>query len=271
MVRGSTMVLVLVKAAPQPSSSYGETVCVAGLQGTAERPQWLRLYPVPFRYLDGERQFHKYDLIEVVTRDAGADKRAESRKITADSITITGQLKSWPQRAEWVERETTPTMCALQAAVREDVNATSLAAVRPAQVDRLEFLPHPGWSEKQRQRFQAYRNQGSLFDDVPLPLLHPPRYRVRLHYRCEDQRCDGHKQTIIDWELSALQARYRRHTDDALRAAVTRNFLENPFAERKAPLIFVGNQEDIRKRAAFTVLGLYYPARSEAEQGRTLF
>ena len=36
-VRNTTTVLVLVKAAPQPSSTYGETVCVAGLEGPAER------------------------------------------------------------------------------------------------------------------------------------------------------------------------------------------------------------------------------------------
>lgn len=112
-------VLVLVKAAPQPSSIYGETVCVAGLSAPAERPRWLRLYPVPFRYLDGERQFRKYDLSQVVTRDSGGDKRPESCKITADSIKINNNLDSWSSRAEWVERMPTPTMCALQAAVWE--------------------------------------------------------------------------------------------------------------------------------------------------------
>jgi len=96
-VRSTTTVLVLVKAAPQPSSTYGETVCVAGLEGPVERPRWLRLYPVPFRYLDGERQFRKYDLVEVTTRDTGADKRPESRKITADSIKINVNLKSGPR------------------------------------------------------------------------------------------------------------------------------------------------------------------------------
>lgn len=269
--RNTTTVLVLVKAAPQPSSTYGETVCVAGLKGPAERPSWLRLYPVPFRYLDGERQFRKYDLVEVTTRDAGGDKRPESRKITADSIKINANLKSWASRATWVERATGPSMCALQAGARENLNATSLAAVRPSQVDDLEFLAHPGWTKDQLKRFQAYQSQGSLFDEIPLPLLHSPRFRVRLHYRCEDRRCGGHQQTIIDWELSALQAKYRRDTDHALKAAVTRNFLSNPFAAHKEPLLFVGNQEDVRKRAAFTVLGLYYPARAEAEQGRTLF
>lgn len=168
-----------------------------------------------------------------------------------------------------MENVDTPTMCQLQAGAREDVNAASLAAVRPARVDRLSFAPSPGWSTDQLRRFEAYRNQGTLFDDVPLPILRPPRFRVHLHYRCETGGCDGHEQTIIDWELTALQARYRGSTDQELKAVITRNFFENPFGLKKAPLIFVGNQEDIRRRAAYTVLGLYYPDRADAERART--
>lgn len=264
-------VLVLVKATPQPSATYGETVCVAGLVGPADDPKWIRLYPVPFRYLDGERQFHKYQLIEVTTRDASADKRPESHKITADSIKINGELKTWGRRAEWIERVPTPTMCSLQAAVRENINSSSLAAVRPARVDKLSFAPHPGWTPVQLARFEAYRSQGTLFDDIPLPLLQPPRFRVHLHYTCEESGCGGHQQTIIDWELTALQARLRAASDHELQAVITQNFFNNPFSARKDPLIFVGNQEDIRRRASFTVLGLYYPRRHEAEKGRTLF
>lgn len=264
-------VLIVVKAAPQPSTTYGETVCVAGLRGSADHPSWIRLYPVPFRYLDGERQFHKYQLIDVVTRDAGADKRPESRKITADSIAIKGTLKTWAQRSSWIERLQTPTMCSLREAVRLDLNATSLAAVRPARPKRLIFEPHPGWTREQLGRFESYRRQGDLFDQVPLPLLQPPRFRVRLQYRCEDHRCEGHTQTIIDWELTALQSRYRSSADAELRAVITQKFFEIPFAPKKDPLIFVGNQEDVRRRASFTVLGLYYPDRSDAEKGRTLF
>src|SRR5262245_24834801 len=93
-------VLVLVKATPQPSSQYGDTVCVAGLDVEVEPPRWLRLYPVPFRYLDGGSQFSKYDIIMVRTRAAGADKRPESRKIDATSITTVGQVAGWRERSE---------------------------------------------------------------------------------------------------------------------------------------------------------------------------
>lgn len=260
-----------MKAAPQPSTTYGETVCVAGLQDPADQPTWIRLYPVPFRYLDGDRQFHKYQLITVATRDAGADKRPESHKIVADSISIKTSLKTWAQRAQWIERIETPTMCHLQNVIRQDLNATSLAAVRPTRPERLTFERNPGWTAEQLRKFEAYRNQGSLIDPIPLPLLEAPRFRVRLRYRCSETRCAGHQQTIIDWELNALQAHHQWSSDDELRAAITQRFFENPFGSRKDPLIFVGNQEDVRRRGSFTVLGLYYPDRADAEKGRTLF
>ena len=264
-------ILILVKAAPQPSTTYGETVCVAGLLGPAERPTWIRLYPVPFRYLDGDRQFGKYQLIQVTTRGAGGDKRRESHKIVADSITITGSLPTWARRSAWIERLDTPTMCSLQEAVKHDLNATSLAAVRPARPERLTFEPSPGWSRDQLRKFEVYRSQGTLFDEIPKPLLRPPRFRVRLRYRCEEPSCAGHAQTIIDWELTALQAHHRYSSDAELCAAITHRFFEIPFAAKKDPLLFVGNQEDVRRRASFTVLGLYYPDRFDAEKGRTLF
>jgi hypothetical protein len=53
---------------------------------------------------------------------------------------------------------------------------------------------------------------------------------------------DGHRQRILDWELTALQARYRPREEDKLKAAITRNLFEIPFAANRAPMIFVGNQ-----------------------------
>jgi hypothetical protein len=40
-----------VKAAPQLSERYGETVCVAALSTDLQRRGWIRLYPINFREL----------------------------------------------------------------------------------------------------------------------------------------------------------------------------------------------------------------------------
>ncbi len=53
--------LILVKTYPTLSTKYGETVCTAGIR---EDGSWIRLYPVPFRRLDQEEQYKKFDWIE---------------------------------------------------------------------------------------------------------------------------------------------------------------------------------------------------------------
>ena len=50
-------ILITVKTRPEPSKSYGETVCIAGLRidpdpeglRVARDIRWVRLYPVPVR------------------------------------------------------------------------------------------------------------------------------------------------------------------------------------------------------------------------------
>ena len=264
-------VLVVVKASPQPSRRYGDTVCVAGLEISDGPPQWRRLYPVPFRYLDGKSQFHKYDVLDVRLRDASPDQRPESRRIDVSGIRITGNVGTWQDRARVVGQLRDPTMCRLVRSARTDLNAQSLAAVTPRAVDGLDFEPHPGWSPSERAKLDEYRRQGDLFDQGSVRALEAPRLVVRLRYRCAEPACPGHTQRIIDWELTALQSRYRGRARPELERAITHNFLEIPFGEGRAPRIFVGNQEDPRRRAAFTVLGLYYPRTNDVWQQDGLF
>ena len=54
-------VLITVKTYPTLSRKYGETVCTAGVR---EDGSWVRIYPVPFRRLDEEEQYTKYDWLE---------------------------------------------------------------------------------------------------------------------------------------------------------------------------------------------------------------
>ncbi len=51
-------ILVTVKTYPTLSRKYGETVCTAGLR---EDGSWVRIYPVPFRRLDEQQQYSKFD------------------------------------------------------------------------------------------------------------------------------------------------------------------------------------------------------------------
>lgn len=263
-------VMVLVKASPQPSATYGDTVCVAGVVLDPGPLRWVRLYPVPFRHLDGQLQFRKYDVIDVKVRDAGGDKRHESLKIDAQSLCIEGHVDGWPNRSKWIEPLNVANMCDIRAAVRDDLNVMSLAAVRPREMIRLDIDHHPGWTAAELARFEKYSQQGDLFTDTPPQLLDPPRMKVNLVYRCESPGCGTHSQRIIDWELTALQRRHLNQSDDVLERVINEKFFEMMYADHKRPLLFVGNQESVQRRASFTVLGTYYPAANQVATGGML-
>lgn len=53
-------ILILCKTCPSPSAKYSETSCVAGMD---ENGQLIRLYPVPFRLIENDKQFKKWQWI----------------------------------------------------------------------------------------------------------------------------------------------------------------------------------------------------------------
>jgi hypothetical protein len=80
-------VLITVKAAPNPSEKYGETVCVAGLRLDLDAAGWVRLYPVNFRELDSDGKFRKYDVVSLMARPTPGDPRAESWRPPLEHVT----------------------------------------------------------------------------------------------------------------------------------------------------------------------------------------
>ena len=74
-------VVVLVKAAPVLTRDLEETMCVAGARLGEDAPQWIRLHPVPFRDLDEEQRFAKYQRVAPVR--SSPQGRSASRILVA--------------------------------------------------------------------------------------------------------------------------------------------------------------------------------------------
>ena len=66
--------LIWGKTMPQLSSKYFETVCTGAV---LEDGKPIRLYPIPFRYLDDENKFKKYQWITADIRKDTHDTRPE--------------------------------------------------------------------------------------------------------------------------------------------------------------------------------------------------
>ena len=76
-------ILILCKTYPSPSTAHTETSCIAGIE---ENGNPIRLYPVPFRLIEGSAQFKKWQWITAKVEKAKKDHRPESHIIGVDTI-----------------------------------------------------------------------------------------------------------------------------------------------------------------------------------------
>lgn len=252
-------ILVTVKAAPNPSERYGETVCVAGVSIDLDYRGWIRLYPINFRDLGEKATFHKYDIIRIDARPARQDQRPESWRPILSTLRVEKRIKGWPRRATWLDDYLTDSMCEFNEQARQRPDAPSLGLIRVRDATSLKITPHGGWTADQQRKIDAYVNQFDLLDEQDRTPLQAPRFKATYHYRCADTSCRGHAQGFLDWEFVATQYRMRFKTDEEICAELNKLFFDKMFDGTRRTAFFVGNQA---KRAhTYSVLGVYYPER----------
>jgi len=116
-------ILITVLTYPHPSESYDELVCTAGITA---RGEWVRLYPIDYRYRPRDQQFRKFQWIEVdlEARGAGNDNRKESRRPKLDSIRVIAAPLSvdddWRARRDIIDPLPHSTVGELEASYERD-------------------------------------------------------------------------------------------------------------------------------------------------------
>src|ERR1700721_1511825 len=88
-------VLIVVKTYPTPAMSGVEVSCSAGI---TEDNEWIRLFPVPYRFLAEDKRFARYQWIDIEVTKARGDPRPESYKLNEQTIQISGQEPPWEGR-----------------------------------------------------------------------------------------------------------------------------------------------------------------------------
>ncbi len=210
-------VLVLCKTYPSPSSNYTETSCVAGV---TEAGKLIRLFPVPFRLIADEQQFHKWQWMTVVVEKARNDHRPESHRVFVDTIRCDPEpLKAgkagWPIRMQALRNVPVHTDFAAVEAARQTQGAT-LALLRPNRILSLEIRPtkNPEWTQEELAKLQQV-DQPGLFDSEEdrksLRLLEKIPFDFYYHYEClVDGEARVYQHKLVDWEVGALYRRLRR-------------------------------------------------------------
>lgn len=258
-------VMITVKAAPNPSDKYGETVCVAGLRlDDPLRTGWVRLYPLNYRELDRGSRFKKYAIVSLQARPARKDQRHESWRPNWESVKEDAPApRGWLPRRRWIDEHREGSMCRLNREARVDRTAKSLALITPAEVLDFEVKPHGGWTVEQQRKIDEYRRKGELVFEGEKkrrpPQLEAPRFKGFYRYRCHDSGCGGHRQQLLDWEFVALQRRLEREGHSSIPQRLRETFLDHMCAPGRDTSFYVGNMG--ARPHIFSTLGVYWPHR----------
>ncbi|HEY8579408.1 MAG TPA: hypothetical protein VIL72_05940 [Beijerinckiaceae bacterium] len=182
---------MLVKALPQPSRRYGETVCCAGV--TAER-RWKRLFPIRFRHLNGSAAFRRWDWVSFRYRLPTHDPRPESCHVNEDTIEAAQSGLGMVERARFLEP-------LLRKSARDAADrGESLALIRPRNTRFVWKRKERGHIEAEREAFGRAARQFDLLDE-PLAAIEPTPYHFRFRFEDDDGR---HDYANGDWEAHAM-------------------------------------------------------------------
>jgi len=196
---------VLVKAYPQRSQKYEETVCVAAV---TEDYRLLRLYPVRFRHFEESKRFVRFDWLELEVTRPSDDGRPESFRMKEDSLRIIKRkAQMTPQECAQLWK---PCVSASLTALEEQqkANGTSLGIIRPdPESVRFRFKPVDKLDAEDLDEIQeVYQEQQSLLEE-PLKKLPEREYVFRYEFTSGGRQ---HSMRIHDWEVQATYEQYRK-------------------------------------------------------------
>lgn len=262
-------ILILAKTYPYPSAKYRETSCIAGMDGDGNL---IRLFPVPYRYMHGEREFQKWQYVSARISKALKDQRPESHNIDQDSIIpqeVISTRDGWADRIAALEKHVYPDPATLDSA--RQASSVSLGVVKPLEIKDLIIskAKNPVWTQKE----QAKLEQDFLFDSVELKkhfTLRKLPFEFHYRYVCETPTgLQEFTHMITDWEAGALYWNLRR-SHGANWEAPFRQRMEQEFQKERQMYFLLGTVH--RFPDQWLIVAFYYPPKvtSTSPQQTTL-
>jgi hypothetical protein len=265
---GRKRIYIAVKTYPTLSEKYDELVCTAGID---EDGAWVRLYPLPFRKLDNEQKYKKYQWIEADIERNASDFRSESHKVlNIDTIKI---IDPENQKVNWEERkrilfksEKIYTNLAELIKLAKEPPYRSLAIFKPTKI--LDFFVEPtekDWPKDKLERIQAKAKQLSLFqtpDEVIEEFKVVKKLPYVFKYKFEDDQGKISNLMVEDWEAGTLYLNCLRNADgDEVKALekVREKYWDDFIS--KDLYLFLGTRKNDHHLAVnpFSIVGVFYP------------
>lgn len=225
-----------------------------------------RLFPLPFRLVEDNQQFKKWQWVEVRVEKANKDHRPESHKVYIDTINCREKIdtkRAWSDRWEWLDKM--PSFSSLEAidATRLD-DGLSIALLRPKRLLGLDITKarNPDWTDEEREKLLQEQMQGNLFSEADerkqVKQLRKVPYDFHYRYLCDTP--DGEKEyrsKIVDWEAGALFWQCRRNHGADWKLPF-RAKLEQDLGSKEL-MFLMGNQH--RFQDQWLIISLIYPPK----------
>lgn len=254
--------LIVVRTYPTPAKSGVEVSCTAAITDNGE---WLRLFPVPWRFLPEDQRFRKYQWVEIDVRKS-KDSRPESYKLTPDGIKVLTEPLStdqeWQARKDVVYPLRKHCLCCLQK--QRDIHGhPTLGIFRPRTIEKLVITPETAdWTEAQL----TVLRQKHLFEKSPKTELEKIPFSFRYEFQCEHDECGGHKIICTDWEMGESWRQWRSKYKDGWEAKFRERY-EQDMIQKFDTHFYVGTVHN--HPHIWIIVGLFYPPKSS--KGESLF
>ena len=228
-------------------------MCTAGIDSDGN---FLRLYPFPFRMMDTEIQFSKYQWIEVDIEKSTRDPRPESYKAYPSTVVLGEKVspKNWEERRRIVGQLEIDTLCGLKKNCKNTTKTLSI--IKPKKVDDLIVkATDRDWTGREKEYVRII----SLLDQSRPPLKKMP-YEFKYKFSCEHPDCKGHEMKIGDWELTALYWNliHGKESEESALKKVKDKFLGELCSVKRDVHFFVGTHSSYQ---TWMIIGLFSPPR----------
>jgi hypothetical protein len=249
-------VLVNCKTYPAVSKKYLETVCTGGM---SREGNFVRLYPIPFRFLDEKEQYDRWDLIRVrVYRDT-KDPRPESWHLEqGSSIDIIENVQSETARWEWMRKGVFDSSEQME----QKGLTNGLVEIWPAE---LYWEPESKkWSANQMQVL----TQGNLFHSEQLMQSLservPWQFKLRFTEKTTGRKFD---QKVLAWSYYQGFRRQLRELGDDQKAlaAVREKVYQSIMNPDRSVFAIFGTHS---RFGHWMISGLYHVPKAICQQGR---
>ncbi len=193
--------MVNCKTYPSVSTKYIETVCTGGVQPNGD---FVRLYPIPYRFMNSNEKYRRWEVVRVHAYRDDRDTRPESWHFEPGStIQSIDYISTDGRRWDWMKK-----------AVHESTTAMEAKGLTNGcvEIEPIDFYWEPDEKEWTPAQFNVIQ-QGMLFATANemKSLAERIPWQYRLKYRERSTGIEGDRK-VLQW---SLYQGFRRERKDA--------------------------------------------------------